>query len=505
MSPALQLNIHHILLACWRRRYLMMVPVVLMPILVVMLGLFTPQKYMNHTTILVQETSRLNPFMADFAVSTQLEERMSGLSALLHSRHILMKVAKDTGLIAQENSNQALVVVQQLSEALQLQLIGKDIIKIGYTAAKPDKMASILTSVSTHFLDTLLAPEQSSMQGSESFLDTQIKAQQVELNVAEQALAEFKRQHASSLPDQFNFDVQQLRSSENLLLVKLNELAGATAALASFNAQLLKTNPVLAAIEQEMIVAQSKLSQLQSRYTDQHSLVVTEMQNLQRLTAEREVVLKDSQQINGTDIEVLWQLASGLQQSADPKGTRTLLVSQLEALQIAKSKESQLQQETTQLQSVVKDLKSKLDAFSAIELQLSSLERDISTKRLMYNDLLKRHGQAEVTLALGRFEQNDRVKVIDPPFTPFSSVNLPLSAYLLLGIISGITLGGCLVLVVETFDSSITRREVIVQICRVPVLTRLPDLSLFIEIGNDVGSEVGSEVSVLTNHQQRPS
>lgn len=334
------------------------------------------------------------------------------------------------------------------------------------------------------------------MQGSESFLDSQIKSQQSELTKAEQALAEFKRQHASSLPDQFNFDVQQLRSSENLLLMKLNELAGATAALESFNAQLLKTNPMLAAVEQEMIAEQSNLSQLQSRYTNQHSLVVTSLQNLQRLTEERELLLKDSQQLRGTDIEMLWQLASGMQQSADPQGSRTLLVSQLEALQIAKSKESQLQQETTQLQKVIKELKTKLDAYSAIELQLSSLERDISTKRLMYNDLLKRHGQAEVTLALGLFEQHDRVKVIDPPFTPFNSVNLPLSAYLLLGIVSGISLGACLVLLVETLDSSITRREVIVQICRVPVLTRLPDLSLF--------NEMSGEVAALSNSERRP-
>lgn len=496
MSPAIQLNIHHMLLACWRRRYLMTIPMALMPVLVLLLGLFTPQKYMSHTTILVQETSRLNPFMADFAVSTQLEERISGLRALLHSRHILMKVAKDTGLITDENSEQALHAVHQLSEALQLQLLGKDMIKIIYTDAKPDQMSLILTSVSKHFLDALLAPEQSSMQGSESFLDSQIKSQQSELTKAEQALAEFKRQHASSLPDQFNFDVQQLRSSENLLLMKLNELAGATAALESFNAQLLKTNPMLAAVEQEMIAEQSNLSQLQSRYTNQHSLVVTSLQNLQRLTEERELLLKDSQQLRGTDIEMLWQLASGMQQSADPQGSRTLLVSQLEALQIAKSKESQLQQETTQLQKVIKELKTKLDAYSAIELQLSSLERDISTKRLMYNDLLKRHGQAEVTLALGLFEQHDRVKVIDPPFTPFNSVNLPLSAYLLLGIVSGISLGACLVLLVETLDSSITRREVIVQICRVPVLTRLPDLSLF--------NEMSGEVAALSNSERRP-
>lgn len=478
MSPSLYLNLHHLLLACWRRRYLLFWPIVLMPILVLCVGFLTPKKYVSHTTMLIQETSKLNPFMADFAVSTQLEERMNALSALLHSRHILLQVAKDTGLIEQENSQKAAQVVQRLSDALQVQLIGKDMIKITFSSDDPTKMAEILQTVSDHFLQTLLAPEKSSMQGSESFLGNQIKAQQAELDKAEQALADFKKQYSSNLPDQFNFDVQQLRASENLLLSKQNELAGASAALESFNAQLLKTNPVLASVEQEMIESQAKLSQLQSRYTDEHSQVIAEKQNLERLREKREVLLKDSQKLQGADLETLWQLASGLTQSTDPNAPRTLLVSQLEALQNAKSKQSQLQNETAQLQQVVDGLKKKLDVFSAVEMQLAALERDIGTKRNIYNDLLKRHEQARVTMALGSFEQQDRVKVIDAPFTPYQAVNLPMMAYLLLGLVSGLVLGGGLVLISETIDSSITRRDIVTTLCGAPVLSRLPDLSV---------------------------
>lgn len=478
MSPSLFLNIHHLLLVCWRRRYLWFWPIVLMPVLVLSVGFLTPKKYVNHTTMLIQETSKLNPFMADFAVSTQLEERMNALSALLHSRHILLQVAKDTGLIEHEDGHKSAQVVQRLSNALQVQLIGKDLIKISFSSDDPTRMADILQTVSNHFLHTLLAPEMSSMQGSESFLGDQIRAQKAELDKAEQALAYFKKQNSSNLPDQFNFDVMQLRASENLLLTKQNELAGASAALESFNAQLLRTNPVLARIEQEMIESQARLSQLQSRYTDQHSQVIAEKQNLARLREKREALMMDSQKLQGTDLETLWQLASGLSTSTDPNSQRTLLVSQLEALQNAKSKQSQLQNETAQLQQVVDGLKKKLDEFSAVEMQLTALERDLGTKRNIYNDLLKRHEQARVTMALGSFEQQDRVKVIDAPFTPYHAVNLPMMAYLLLGLVSGLVLGGGLVLLIEAIDSSITRRDSVSKICDAPVLSRLPNLSM---------------------------
>jgi len=124
MTAAIYLNIHFLLLACWRRRYLLLWPMVLMPVLALLIGVFTPKNYVSHTTMLIQETSRLNPFMADFAVSTQLEERMSALSALLHSRHILHKVATDTGQINPSDTVQANRVLASLSDALQVRLIG---------------------------------------------------------------------------------------------------------------------------------------------------------------------------------------------------------------------------------------------------------------------------------------------------------------------------------------------------------------------------------------------
>jgi polysaccharide chain length determinant protein (PEP-CTERM system associated) len=477
MTAAIYQNLHFILLACWRRRYLLAWPLLLMPLFAIVIAVLTPKNYVSHTTMLIQETSRLNPFMADFAVSTQLEERISALRALLHSRHILQKVATDTGQVDPADTLQTSRVLGALSEALQVQLIGTDMIKISYSSSNPSNMAQVLSAVSEHFLAALLAPEQSSMQGSENFLEKQIQAQQMELNKAEQALADFKVKYSSTLPDQYNFDVQQLRASETLLQTKRNDLAGASAALETFNGQLLKTDPVLASVEQEMVASQAKLSQLQSKYTDQHSQVVAELQNLSRLKSKREALLAQSRELKSTDLETLWQLASGMQQSAEGEGQRTLLVSQLEATQNAKSRYSQLEQETKQLQQVVDGLRTKLEAFGTIEMQLSALERDISTKQQIYHDLLKRYEKARVTMALGRFEAHDRVKVIDPPFTPYSAVNLPLSAYVLVGLLSGLVLGGCLVLLVETVDSSITRREVVTQICSAPVLSRIPDLS----------------------------
>lgn len=63
----------------------------------VVIGLLSPKQYVSHTSMLVQETSKMNPFLEDLAVSSQMKERFSGLQTLLHSRHILGKVALEQG------------------------------------------------------------------------------------------------------------------------------------------------------------------------------------------------------------------------------------------------------------------------------------------------------------------------------------------------------------------------------------------------------------------------
>jgi len=73
------LNIHVLLASVWRRRYIIIIPMLLLPLLSTLLGMLTPKQYLSHTTILIQETSKLNPFLSDFAVSTQLNERMAAL------------------------------------------------------------------------------------------------------------------------------------------------------------------------------------------------------------------------------------------------------------------------------------------------------------------------------------------------------------------------------------------------------------------------------------------
>ena len=74
-----------ILCSAWRRRYMMVIPILIFPVLGFFIGKMAPTKFQSHTSMLIQETAKMNPFLEDIAVSTMLKDRLNALRTLLKS------------------------------------------------------------------------------------------------------------------------------------------------------------------------------------------------------------------------------------------------------------------------------------------------------------------------------------------------------------------------------------------------------------------------------------
>ncbi|EGU44461.1 hypothetical protein VII00023_13107, partial [Vibrio ichthyoenteri ATCC 700023] len=195
------LRLAEILNAAWRQRYVIILPALILPFVGLLVGKLAPTVYVSHTSMLIQETAKMNPFLEDIAVSTMLKERLNALSTLLKSRHVLHSVASEQGLINSDMSPlQQERIIQNLSANLSVTQPGKDFLQIKLTADKPEGMASLLTAISEHFIEQLLAPERSSIRDSSEFLTIHIEKRRNELDQAEQALAEYRNQNLAVTP-----------------------------------------------------------------------------------------------------------------------------------------------------------------------------------------------------------------------------------------------------------------------------------------------------------------
>lgn len=482
MSVDLTRKFHSILAGGWRQRYVIVVPILLMPPLGGLVGSVTPERYQNHTTILLQEPSKFNPLLSDLAISARLEERYQGLKAMLLSRHILSKVAQDLGRIDKDSGDaERDRAINSLKGSLSVAMIGDDMIKLTHTAGSNGEMKRVLELVSKHFQAQLLAPEMSAVAKSERFLDQQIKSLGAQIEEAEQGIAEYKSAHFASLPQMHAGNVQRLKDLEQRLAEKQSELAGAEEEVESFKRQFQRTNPVIGHLEEQIVQTQSDLAVLRARYTDNHSRVQAAIRKIERLEQERQHVLSQAQFKPG-DSDRLWDLATGSGMRSlkgdESGGLQTLLITQLDSFQSARTRFDGLTREVERLQEVVEELRASTVHFGESEKEYKDLTRNIEVKRNLYEELLRRRERARVTGSLGLFEFENRIKVIDEPFTPTYAVNLPLVIYVIGGLFAGGGLGVGLAVILELIDGSIRSRRVMEEIASAPVLTRVPQLGI---------------------------
>jgi polysaccharide chain length determinant protein (PEP-CTERM system associated) len=483
-KSSLIINLAALLWAGWRRRYLIIVPVILLPLSGAIVGILAPKNFQTSTTILFQEAAQQNPFLEDLSIATNLKARMDSLNALLHSRHILASVAWKMELLHKSmGQKDKAKVIGELSKSLNARLVGENLIKITYNAPQRENMVEMLSLVSMRFVERVLAPQRSSIIQSESFLANELEQRRKNLEKAETALAQYKNKFASELPTLHSANVARLSQLKTYAATRRIELQGAKAAQKSLAIRLSQTNPVIGKIEESIVNILAELSQLRSRYTDNHSRVQSVVAHLHSLEKERHRILSSTQQIDPNNLdpkqlERLWAIATtartGTGTNSQQQSSHLLLISQLERLQQADDQIQRLSKEVTSLVLEIRKLEKQVNGYGQHERRLNQLKRDIQVRLKIFQNLAERHELARVTGSLGKTEESERVKLIDPPFEPLAPNNMPLVMFVLAGLFSGVGLGIGLAVIAELLDTSIRRQNTLSQMLNTQILARIP-------------------------------
>ncbi|WP_323795520.1 hypothetical protein [Nisaea sp.] len=456
--------------AAWQRRYLIVVPILLMPLVGTAIGIVTPRYFTAKTTLLIQEPTSHNPFLQDLAISTRLKDRMDALVEQLRIRKSLQEVLWNLGWINKDTPmSEVEMLTGRLNSNLMFRLTGGEVVEITYRSNVAKGMDKLLTEVSHQFITRLLAPGQTAVDGSEEFLREQLQSKRLELETLERQLADFKSEHADSLPELHIRNVDRLAEVRRFLSDKTSQLAGDRASFASIKMKLVETDPVVGQLDKALVVARTELSILRSRYTDQHSMVKAMLRQVGQLEHERSERVALGRTLLNNDPDRLWNMiSSGV---AEGQG---LVVSQLERLQEAKDQIERLGKEIETLGEEEVVLRERVNAFGMVEQTLTSLQRDVTVLRKIVAQLAERFEMAQVTGSLGRFDSSETVKVVNPPLVPKARTGLPTVFYTVMGLVAGFALGVGLAVVVDISDTTIRTVDHVERIPGLKVLTRLP-------------------------------
>lgn len=463
------------LYAIVQRSRLFWLPFLITPLVIIGMSLSAPKQYVNHATILLEESSLLNPFLDDLKFSFELEERMSALNTLVLSRKVLNQVAKDAGLVSQNaNATELSKMQQKLATSISLKLVGDELVKIHFKWTDKAQMKPVLESVVEHFIERLLAPTKASLDTSEKFFAEQLAVQRVELEYAEAKLSDYKKQHSDVLPELFSENRNTLQSIEKQKQIKGVELSGAKARLESLITKLGRANPIVGMLEEKIVRAESDLTLLKARYTNKHSKVQAKQRALQSLKIRQSELMQIEHKLDPDNLEQLWQMANTLPNKIGEDTGSNLLVSQIIALQDAKNNAEQIQQEFDMLVEQAKLLTEKMYQSSDIKTEIQKLERDYKVKSELYQDMLSRYEMAKVTGKLVRYEGPDKVKTIERAYSPTQPINMAIGVVVIMAIFLGIFAGFALIFIAELLDSKLKDSFRIRQFTGLEVISILP-------------------------------
>ncbi|WP_033138441.1 GumC family protein [Aeromonas finlandensis] len=436
-------NLYIILFAAWRRRYLILVPVLLMPMVGLGISLLSPKVYESRTTFMVPQDSNQTPTLKDLITQESLKDRFVVLEAMLRSRYVMDGVAQDRGLVDDSTTPAKRdAIMDWLSASVSIRLIGDEVIELKVKADSAANSAGLLEAVSRRFFFNLLNKGRQSAESSARFLQSQLDSRRSELLEAEKSLADFKREHASALPDQQNANAARLYGLKERLADSLLQLQQAKGRVDQLSVG--QEGPTARSLEDKLQQMQTELALLRVRYSDQHSKVQSLIYQIGQLQQEI------ARQKNKPDAAV------------GPEWDQ------------ARAQLTEAQQNAAALQTQLDELSRVVGTQGETESQLAELERDLEVKRSLYQDLQLRYEKAKVTGALGSFEPSERIKVIDKPFAPSKPSNYPHWLFLLAGIVGGLGLGCGLALLTELADTSLRRTDQLVALVKAPVLSRIP-------------------------------
>ncbi len=470
-----------------RRGWIILVPLLILPILTIAFSYTIPPEYLSQTLVLV-EAQRVAEGIVKPILSADLDSRLSSMKEQILSRSSIQPIIDRYNLYGDK----------KMSMDDRIDLARKNIdIKtitsetghgglpgffISFKSGDPHTAQQVCTEITSLFTNANLRSRSDAAEGTVSFLRSQLDDAKRNLDEQDAKLAAFQQQNSGRLPG-------EEASNSNML--------------ASLNTQLEAANQALARMQQDKSFAESLLAQQVGAANSAASATAVAangstvvavpadnpaVQELQALQAKRAEMLT---QYTASHPDVLAMdraiadLRRQIARTAAPRVANngapapivhadTPAIQQLRAqIQSADMGIAQKRAEQAQIQGQIGGYQSKLMSSPAIAAQFKQLTRDNQTAQQFYDDLRTKINGAQMATDLENRQQGEQFRLMDAANLPEAPFSPKRSVFLVAGLAGGLVLGLAIVLLLEFRDTSMRNERDIWAFLDLPVLTSI--------------------------------
>ncbi len=418
---------------------------------VAMIGWFVvlslPDQYASKAVVYIDTSSVMKPLLHGLAPETDARDELVVMSRILLSRDNLLKVIRETDMdLNVKTTDQKEALLEKLGSSIRIKggvstggkkaakNASNNVYEISYSNTSAELAFHVVSNLLNTMIENALNSSRTDTVTAQKFLDTQIKEYEERLFVAEQKLAEFKKENIGFMPDEKGGYYARLQKGQDMIESLNSKLKLARKRLAELKKQLSGEAPIMDASGSQSATAakleamQAELDQLLASYTEKHPDVIALKASIADLKAREQ---------DGSGGQ-----AGSLDGASEGGGEFNPVYQELKVeANKAQIEVGILQVELEDQKKYVEKLKSYIDVIPEVEAKLTRLNRDYEVTRERYLDLVERRESARLAQSADQSSSDITFRVIEQPIVAHAPSGPPRLLYLVGALIFGLAAG----------------------------------------------------------------
>jgi polysaccharide chain length determinant protein (PEP-CTERM system associated) len=469
--------------AAWRRRWYILVPLV-----VISAGTFTvtrtlPDRYLSPAQLLIVPQRVPENFVRP-TVTARLDERLQAMNREILSRTKLEAIVQEFDLYPEERKTMIMEDVVQLMRTRDIKLQpprrGDNAFLIGFEYSEPRTAMLVTERLASLFIRENIEDRTLLADQADQFLQSQLQEMERELKEREKKLVAFKRSNPGVMPEQMNASQQalsnaglELRGVQESIMRDRDELVKVRRQIADLTAAAAVTTPpepitqpsvsltAARALEVARAQRQALLLKLKPTHPNVKALDRT-IKELEQKAAEEAL----QQPVSAISPGISPAEAARIGRLSDLQGEESTLVRRI----------GQKQEDEKRLMAAMTTYRLQLERAPVVESELTELMRDYATIQSGYQQLLMKSQEAKVSANLERRQIGEQFKVVDSATLPWRPTSPNRLKYNLMGALAGLGLGLGLAALLEYRDTSLRTEDDVLVALSLPVLAMVPTM-----------------------------
>jgi polysaccharide chain length determinant protein (PEP-CTERM system associated) len=488
-----------------RRWWIIAIPVVLFPIFGVVATYFVPAEYVSSTLVLIDQQKVSKDFVKPLDTEG-LDSRLAYMTEQILSRSSVQPIIEKYNLYA----NQKLSMDERIdifrTKGFEIQPIESQIarsnglpgFKILFTASDPHTAQQVCADITSLFTGADLRAKADAAQGTTDFLSEQLDAAKHSLDDQDAKLAAFQSQHIGMLPEDEGNNVNILGTLNTQLEASTQSLSTMEQNKSYMEALLAQqTQPAVSAASTTSLPPQTEETELQDLLAQQDDLT-------SRYTAENPDVISVNRKIADLRKQIAQEQAAPapVVSTAAPAPSRTDsaavqdLRAKIRALDLAIQAK---RNEQTGLNQQIRMYQGRIQSSPLVEEQFKELTRDYQNSQTLYQSLLTKMNESQMTTDLEKRQEGETFSVLDAPSLPTDPTFPKVSVFAIGGLFSGLAVGVLIVALLEYKDTTMrTERDVW-------AFTQLPTLAVIAWSGEVAAASSGNSARLKGLFSRKPS